>query len=971
MKKIVAINLLLAALTAGAVADNLYKVTVANQADAVRLTLSGVSPIYRIADGYLVLADQQAADQLTGSGLKSVLLATGVNANHLAVDNRLDRVNVSLYRLLYEENQLRIYDINQSAKSLAAADAGLAPLSDLPLTISYRQPTKFNPHLVLGPANLDSLIDLVSQDSCQAYDSRLQAFYRRYTGTDSCNAARDWIASKFLSFGYDSVLIDTFTWSSGTGYNVVAVKPGSRYPGQQIVIGAHYDAVAVSPGADDNGSGSSGVLEVARILKNIPTEMTIIFVTFDTEEQGLYGSSHYAATAQTRGDSIIYMLNMDMIAHQNNSTLAKLYYGTEISYSQLWGHLADSLVGITGVLSGSSGSSDHAPFAQRGFDVTFAMEYNMSTHYHSTSDSTTYLNFEYMSRMVKASLATAYVVNLAPPPVRILSIRQVGDGQSLQIIWQPGDPSRTTHYWLHYNTVPATQPESLLVPTDSSHYIVTGLTPGQQYAFYLIAYDIDGRSSLAFDEATGTPLSLPAAPQNLTAMPEVGAINLTWRKNNNELDFDHYVLIRDNTLLPATITDTFYTDNSGSLGSSLHSYLVRAVDKSANQSDTAGMTPAVSKAATLGQGKILAVNRSATNLAASVDEVVTGEFIRDALQGLNFTYFSDTAYAVDADHVNLLNMVDYELVVVGGESGRAQDDIGLTPILGGILNDLTYYMSLGGKVILFGRWGGNVTTTFNRVDTAFYYPNADDYGYTQYFHTAYRVRPLSVLVSSPPSTNLMSDLVGAHSHNANYPDLVWDSTATLAHTGSPFTGITGIPYISLPVLTGGPLDTLYTYNSSSDSLLTEGKPMAWRYRGDYQYVFFNLPLSFMQRPNAKAALRQAVADMGLTVAVDDNHNGEPLPRNFELAQNYPNPFNPTTTIEFYNPKSKTIPVTIDLFNIMGQKVRTLLDGPALPGKNQVIWDGRDGLGQPVATGIYFYRLKTAEVTLTKKMLLMK
>jgi hypothetical protein len=167
------------------------------------------------------------------------------------------------------------------------------------------------------------------------------------------------------------------------------------------------------------------------------------------------------------------------------------------------------------------------------------------------------------------------------------------------------------------------------------------------------------------------------------------------------------------------------------------------------------------------------------------------------------------------------------------------------------------------------------------------------------------------------------------------------------------------------------VEILYLYFSSTASPDTHGKTMAWRYHGDYDYVYFNIPLSFMQRPAAKAALRQAVADMGLAVAVDDNHSTDQLPQNFELSQNYPNPFNPSTTIEFNNPKRKTIPVMVDLFNILGQKVRTLLDGPAAPGLNRVIWDGRDGLGQPVATGIYFYRLKAQDVTLTRKMLLIK
>lgn len=970
MKRLLWMFLAAAVLTAGAAADDFYKINVTSPAEAELLSKSGVTPVYRVAGGYLVLAEKQAAGKLSDAGLKLTLLASNVEADHLMVDNRLDRQNVGRYPLLYEENQLRIYDVAPAAKALAGPESGLTPLGSASVKIEYRRPQLFNPQLILGSTNLDSLIGLVSQDSCQANDYRLQAFYRRLSGTDSCHAARDWIASQFHSFGYDSVRVDTFTWSTTPAYNVVAVKPGSRYPGRQIVIGAHYDAVSVSPGADDNGSGTSGVLEIARVLKNIETEMTIVFVTFDAEEEGLYGSKHYATAAAARGDSIIYMLNMDMIGHITNSNMAKLYYGSEIAYSQLWGRLADSLTGITGVLSGSAGNSDHASFVQQGYDVTFAMEYNMSTHYHSTSDSTTYMNFDYMTRMIKASLATAYMVNLAPAPVRISSIRQVGDGQSLQITWQPGDPTRIAHFWLYYNTVPAAQPESLLIPADSSCYTISGLTENQEYSFYLIAYDNDGRSSIAYDEVTATPLALPAAPKNLTAKPGRESILLTWNRNNTELDFDHYVLIRDNALLPGLIHDTVYTDDDGSLGSSLHSYMIRAVDASSNSSDTAGITPAVSKAATLQQGHILAVNRSATNMTAAVNEVVTGEFIRDAMQGLNFTYFSDTAYSSDADHVSLLNMVDYELVVIGGESGRTQDDIGLSPIFGGILSDLTYYLSLGGKVILFGRWGGNMTSSYNQVDTAFYYPKADDYDYAEYFNTAYRVRPLTVIVTTPEIA-LYSDLIGAHSFNASYPDLVWDSVATMDHTGSPFTNVSGIPYASYPVLFGGPVDTLYTYDSSSDSTLTEGKPMAWRYRGTYQYVVFNLPLSFMQRPAAKAALRQAVADMGLTVAVDDHHSSEPLPHSFELSQNYPNPFNPATTIEFYNPKDKTIPVTLDLFNILGQKIRTLLDGPATPGLNRVTWDGRDGLGQPVATGIYFYRFKAGDVSLNRKMLLLK
>ncbi|MFQ5453975.1 MAG: M28 family peptidase, partial [Candidatus Zixiibacteriota bacterium] len=175
----------------------------------------------------------------------------------------------------------------------------------------------------------------------------------------------------------------------------------------------HRDAVPDSPGADDDGSGTVAVMELARVLFDIETDMTIIFALFDAEEFGLYGSYHYAGDAFVRGDSIVYMLNMDMIAHYENNSQAKVYHGTQTGFSQLWIDLADSLTGInlTGYLYGSSGGSDHYPFSLYGWEVSFAHEYIFSTVYHSSQDSTTYVNYDYMTRMAKTSLATIYTVN--------------------------------------------------------------------------------------------------------------------------------------------------------------------------------------------------------------------------------------------------------------------------------------------------------------------------------------------------------------------------------------------------------------------------------------------------------------------------------------------------------------------------------------------------------------------------------
>jgi len=109
--------------------------------------------------------------------------------------------------------------------------------------------------------------------------------------------------------------------------------------------------------------------------------------------------------------------------------------------------------------------------------------------------------------------------------------------------------------------------------------------------------------------------------------------------------------------------------------------------------------------------------------------------------------------------------------------------------------------------------------------------------------------------------------------------------------------------------------------------------------------------------------------------VGDEQNAG-LPNRFELAQNYPNPFNPTTTIPFKAGSGEHIarsPIhtTLIIYNILGQKVRMLVDEERLPGNYSVIWDGKDYSGKEVTSGIYFYQLKTKDFTDTKKMVLLR
>ncbi len=106
----------------------------------------------------------------------------------------------------------------------------------------------------------------------------------------------------------------------------------------------------------------------------------------------------------------------------------------------------------------------------------------------------------------------------------------------------------------------------------------------------------------------------------------------------------------------------------------------------------------------------------------------------------------------------------------------------------------------------------------------------------------------------------------------------------------------------------------------------------------------------------------------LTDVGDDNRPLE-LPNDYRLLQNYPNPFNPSTTIEYRLPVRSEVELSI--YNILGQRVKTLVSGPQSAGDHTVVWNATSDSGRRVATGIYFYRLKTPGFVQTKKMLLMK
>jgi len=278
-------------------------------------------------------------------------------------------------------------------------------------------------------ANASTVGDLVEQVSLESYTDYLKNELYTHDGDEKCfgpqhDLVRERIRELFESFGLETTL-HPFDYQGTACYNVVGVHRGVSGPDEIYVLGAHYDTVAGAPGAWDNASGVAAVLESARVLSQHAFEGTIVFIAFDREEQGLYGSATYVNDHVQ--DRIHAMINIDSIAwraygpeHPDYNKIGLYYYLSEPK--RLFDNLAATLESYAGFtcVADALGATDHVSFADAGFAAAFLASYDGGTNpfYHSPQDSvdqSDYIDYEHgsaVTRGVVGYLATAAM--LAP-----------------------------------------------------------------------------------------------------------------------------------------------------------------------------------------------------------------------------------------------------------------------------------------------------------------------------------------------------------------------------------------------------------------------------------------------------------------------------------------------------------------------------------------------------------------------------
>jgi hypothetical protein len=270
------------------------------------------------------------------------------------------------------------------------------------------------------------IVAAVDEDSVLAVTQHLEDYGTRYSSTDNYDTACDWMEDRFEAYGLEAEQ-QTFSMGGYDCQNVIAEQPGTQDTTKIWIICGHLDSTSPqpqtdAPGADDNGSGSTGVLEAARVMSEYDFKYTVRYVAFGGEEQGLYGSDYYAGQASAAGDDIQGVVNMDM-----------LYYGPA-GDDQLWVVYDTQSTGLALAMDAITDTyvpaleknvdynpgltySDHSSFWDEGYPALLNIEVEVysNPYYHQTSDVlANYMEyFPFGTNCIRGAIAT--VAYLAEP----------------------------------------------------------------------------------------------------------------------------------------------------------------------------------------------------------------------------------------------------------------------------------------------------------------------------------------------------------------------------------------------------------------------------------------------------------------------------------------------------------------------------------------------------------------------------
>jgi len=239
--------------------------------------------------------------------------------------------------------------------------------------------------------------------------------------------AAQYIRNEYLKFGFE-VKEDIFQWEGRSHRNIAAEKRGRTSPNHIFILGAHYDTVPGSPGADDNASGIAVLLEVARNIQAVPLGSTVRLIAFSLEEYNFIGSTHYVERLRKGEEKVLGMISLEMVGFTGPRQdyppyLNPKYYPNvgdfiAIVSNERSSRLLESVcqsfkthipqLPLESLIVPGNGEgmeevrlSDHSPFWDQGFPALLVTDTSFlrNPNYHLPSDRMETLDFEFMQKV--------------------------------------------------------------------------------------------------------------------------------------------------------------------------------------------------------------------------------------------------------------------------------------------------------------------------------------------------------------------------------------------------------------------------------------------------------------------------------------------------------------------------------------------------------------------------------------------
>ena len=271
---------------------------------------------------------------------------------------------------------------------------------------------------------------MISTENLKGHVERINFDRSPDEGYLGLEQAAQYIEKEFLEIGLD-VKEDHFQWQGKSYRNIVADKAGKTFPNRVLILSAHFDTVPGSPGADDNASAVSVLLEVARAIQAVPLKYTVRFIAFSLEEYEFAGSAHYVGSLKKGDEEILGVICLEMVGFTGPKQtyppyINPKYYPNVGDFIAIIGnegsqkllekvcqsfktHLPQLPLEFLLVPGNGEGMeevrlSDHSTFWDRGAPALMITDtgFLRNPNYHLSSDRIETLNFEFMQKVATA-----------------------------------------------------------------------------------------------------------------------------------------------------------------------------------------------------------------------------------------------------------------------------------------------------------------------------------------------------------------------------------------------------------------------------------------------------------------------------------------------------------------------------------------------------------------------------------------